>query len=422
LLKNEKNDILKQNKTNILYLSYDGMTDPLGQSQVLPYLKGLVREGYQFHLISFEKQERFEQFRSTIQAICDEAGIVWHPLTYTKKPPLLSTVYDVQRMKRLAYQLHGKHSFSIVHCRSYISALVGMGMKRKFGTKFLFDMRGFWADERIDGGIWNLSNPIFKTVYNYFKRKELAFFSEADYVISLTTNGKEEIESWKVFKGNPPKIEVIPCCADLDLFDPKKIDPSKLAEKRKELQISETAKILGYVGSIGTWYMLPEMLDCFKVLKEKDPQYKFLFVTGENPNSILDAAKERSIDPSDLIIRSCLHKEVPLYISLFDVSVFFIRPTYSKKASSPTKQGEIMAMGIPLICNAGVGDTDKVVRDYKAGIVLNELNETNYREMPHPSSVFDRELTMKGASDFFGLEEGVRRYRKVYESALKNKI
>jgi hypothetical protein len=164
------------------------------------------------------------------------------------------------------------------------------------------------------------------------------------------------------------------------------------------------------------------MLDCFKVIKEKDPHYKFLFVTGEKPESILNAAKERSIDPSDLIIQSCLHKEVPLYISLFDVSVFFIRPTYSKKASSPTKQGEIMAMGIPLICNAGVGDTDKVVRDYKAGIVLNELNEANYREMPDPTSVFDRELTMKGASDFYGLEEGVRRYRKVYESALENKI
>jgi glycosyltransferase involved in cell wall biosynthesis len=407
--KMKKNDALKQNK-NILYLSYDGMTDPLGQSQVLPYLKGLAREGYRFHLISFEKAERFEKFRSTIQAICDESGIVWHPLTYTKKPPLLSTVYDVQRMKRLAHQLHRKHSFSIVHCRSYISALVGMGMKRKFGTKFLFDMRGFWADERIDGGIWNLSNPVFKTVYNYFKRKEIAFFKEADHVISLTTNGKEEIESWKVFEGNPPKIEVIPCCADLDLFDPNRINATQLEEKRTALNISNSAKILGYVGSIGTWYMLPEMLDCFKVLKEKDASYKFLFVTGENPNSILKIAQEKSIDQQDIIITSCLHKEVPLYISLFDVSVFFIRPSYSKKASSPTKQGEIMAMGVPLICNAGVGDTDKVVQDYKAGVVLNELNEENYRNMPDSTSVFDRDLTMKGARDFYGLEEGVQRY------------
>ena len=41
---------------NILYLSYDGMTDPLGQSQVLPYLAGLSKKGFRFHLISFENK------------------------------------------------------------------------------------------------------------------------------------------------------------------------------------------------------------------------------------------------------------------------------------------------------------------------------------------------------------------------------
>ena len=59
----------------ILYISYDGMTDPLGQSQVLPYLVGLTKKGCQFHLISFEKQERFEKFESTIRQICSDAGI-----------------------------------------------------------------------------------------------------------------------------------------------------------------------------------------------------------------------------------------------------------------------------------------------------------------------------------------------------------
>ncbi len=37
---------MKNKKGHILYISYDGMTDPLGQSQVLPYLKGLAKKGY----------------------------------------------------------------------------------------------------------------------------------------------------------------------------------------------------------------------------------------------------------------------------------------------------------------------------------------------------------------------------------------
>ena len=160
---------------NVLYLSYDGMTDPLGQSQVLPYLCGLTKRGFIFHLISFEKKERFEKYASHIQAICDENGIVWHPLSYTKKPPLLSTLYDVWRMRKLSFKLNKTHQFSIVHCRSYLSAMVGLAMKKKFKTKFLFDMRGFWADERVDGNIWDLKNPVFKIVYNFFKSQELKF-------------------------------------------------------------------------------------------------------------------------------------------------------------------------------------------------------------------------------------------------------
>ncbi len=405
---------------HVLYISYDGMTDPLGQSQVLPYLVGLSKEGYSFHLISFEKEERFEQHREHIQAICDAAGITWHPLSYTKKPPLLSTIYDVQRMKGLAHQLHKEHNFKIIHCRSYIAALVGLGMKKKFGTKFLFDMRGFWANERVDGKIWNLRNPIFKKVYNYFKKKEIQFFTEADYTISLTYNGKNEIESWKEFGNNKPHIEVIPCCVDLDLFNPENINETDQINLRKTLNIDSTDFILGYVGSIGTWYMLSEMLDYFKQLKATKPSAKFLFVTGESPSTILNKANEIGINLEDIIITSCRHNEVPLNISLFDCSIFFIRPTYSKKASSPTKQGEIMAMGIPLICNAGVGDTDIVVEKYHAGQVLKDLTDAAYLQSLETDFEFIKSKTMEGAREFYGLKEGVQKYLKVYKSMLNS--
>ncbi|MBT5933473.1 MAG: glycosyltransferase, partial [Flavobacteriales bacterium] len=151
---------------NILYLSYDGMTDPLGQSQVLPYIIGLTKKGYHFHLISFEKPDRFLAHMKDILKICDENNITWVPMLYTKRPPLFSTIWDVWRMKRKASELNKEYSFSMVHCRSYLSALIGLSMKRRFKTAFLFDMRGFWADERVDGNIWNLKNPIYRWVYN----------------------------------------------------------------------------------------------------------------------------------------------------------------------------------------------------------------------------------------------------------------
>lgn len=399
---------------NVLYLSYDGMTDPLGQSQVLPYLKGLSKQGYKFHLISFEKPDKFAQHEAHIRSICEASGIEWHPLSYTKKPPLLSTLWDVYKMNKRAFSLHKNHGFSIVHCRSYISAMVGMAMKRKTGSRFVFDMRGFWADERIDGGIWSLKNPVLKSVYNFFKKKEKEFFREADHIVSLTHNGKQEIESWPELQHKKLKIQIIPCCVDLELFDPAKVSAAKLQQLKNELKISADDFILGYVGSIGTWYMLPEMLDYFKVLKQSNPKAKFLFVSGENPDNILEKAKAKDIDPKDIQVVSCLHKDVPLYISLFDLSVFFIRPTYSKKASSPTKQGEIMAMGIPLVCNQGVGDTDFIVRKYHSGEVIETLETRAYQQSVATEKSYDIQQIKDGAEDFFSLEKGIASYLQIY--------
>lgn len=393
------------------------MTDSLGQSQVLPYLKGLTKQGFSFHIISFEKAERFQQFRGTIQAICDENNIHWHPLTYTKKPPLLSTLYDVRRMRNLSKGLHKIHNFKIVHCRSYLSALVGLHMKKKFGTKFLFDMRGFWADERVEGKIWSLSNPVFKTVYDFFKRKEKQFFLEADHIISLTFAGKNEIASWKGFEHLNNKIEVIPCCVDLEKFNPSMISPNQIAETKEHLELCEDTKILGYVGSIGTWYMLDEMLHFFKKYKSQYKCARFLFVTGEKRENIVKRAKDFEIDESEILVKSVLHHEVPRYISLFDASVFFIIPTFSKKASSPTKQGELMAMGIPIYCNDNVGDTGDVIRKYKSGKVV-DISDTSFSQIDLEMTDFDKEQSIFGAKDFYGLETGTARYLKVYKLLL----
>ncbi len=105
------------------------MTDPLGQSQVLPYIINLTKENYNFHLVSFEKPDRYTENHSLIEKICLENNIQWYPLRYNKKPPFLSTIFDFYKMKKLAKELHIKHGFSLIHCRSYISSLVGLKFK-----------------------------------------------------------------------------------------------------------------------------------------------------------------------------------------------------------------------------------------------------------------------------------------------------
>ena len=68
---------------SVLYISYDGMLEPLGKSQVLAYLRHLSGDR-KIHLISFEKAQYWSDFAERKRLECDIAdmGIVWHPLRY----------------------------------------------------------------------------------------------------------------------------------------------------------------------------------------------------------------------------------------------------------------------------------------------------------------------------------------------------
>jgi len=404
-------------KKNVLYISYDGMTDPLGQSQVIPYLVTLSERGFAFTILSFEKKDRYAQRKDQIKAILDSAGIRWEPLMYTKSPPVLSTLYDYYRMKRTASGLHRSMNYSLVHCRSYIPALAGLVLKRKYNLPFVFDMRGFWADERVDGQLWNLKNPLFKTIYRFFKKKEIEFINQSAAIVSLTNAAKSEILKWKNLQVEPAKITVIPCCVDTALFDLDKVTTDQQQLVRQRLRISNDTFVLGYLGSIGTWYMLDDMLQFFKSLKREIAGAKFLFITEDDPENITEKARQFDISTEYIIITKAERKEVPLMISLFSYGIFFIKPAYSKIASSPTKQGEIMAMGIPVICNSGVGDSDHIVGMYNSGFVV-PVNDYDAVMKEISTANFDKQQIRKGAIDYFSLDKGAIEYLNVYNSLL----
>lgn len=402
----------------VLYISYDGMTDNLGQSQVLPYLKKLSKKGVQFDLISLEKSAHAAEVEK-INEICGAHGIQWHPLTYESRIPVFSAVRNYQKLKKKALALSKQHNFDATHCRSDIPGLIGYQLQQQSGIRFLFDMRGFWADERVEGKIWNLKHPLFKMIYSYFRKKEKQFFERADAVVSLTEKGKKIIEENDAFGKTTAPITVIPCCVDLEKFDPDVIEESKVQEIRKTMKLSAETVVFGYVGSIGTWYMLDEMLAFYAVQRKKHKQSSFFFLSGEPADTILRAAKKWGIPESEIIVKRVTHTAVPVYTSLFDLALFFIRPTFSKSASSPTKQGELMAMGIPVICNAGVGDTDHIIVSSQAGMVLPDLDQQTMEKCIFDPSQFSAKQIRAGAEEWFSLDKGAEKYYQVYQSMLR---
>jgi len=398
------------------------MTDSLGQSQVLPYLLRLSEKEINYTIISFEKEENFNTNKATIVKLLEGTSITWIPLSYTKNPPVLSTVFDVWKLKKAVKKELQNGRVDAIHCRSYISALAGLNFKRKNKIPFVFDMRGFWADERIDGNIWSLKNPVFKTVYNYFKRKEKEFLTNSDAVVSLTECGKQEIESWEL-PGQSP-ISVIPCCTDGKHFDPEKIDENNKAQFRNDLGIESSDYVISYLGSIGTWYMLDEMLDFIKVLFAKKEDSKALFITREPKEMVLSKAQEKGIDSSRIIIQPASREDVPTMVSLSDASLFFIKPVFSKKASSPTKMGEILNLNIPIVCNTGVGDDDLVMNAILPEYLVKEFSNKEYERIIETllENQNKPNVGLRGyATDFFSLDKGVETYFSIFSNIINKK-
>lgn len=388
---------------NVLFLSYDGLTDNLGQSQIVPYMNRLASLGHDITIISVDKPHLLLDRQSIVNNSL-HAGINWITVPYTKNPPLLSTILDLRRMAKAVWQVQANKDIDIVHVRSYPPMSLALKFSKKTKAKVLFDMRGFYPDERVEGGIWRRTNPMHMMAYNHIKKQEAINFKTSDHIISLTHNGKSLIANRH--EVSPDKITVIPCCADFEHFDfPKDV-------RRVE---SNSLNIV-YLGSLGTWYLTNEMLRLFKRIRELYPGSIFHILTHDAPDESLEYAKTIGLETSSLRFEPAERGKLPEVLSHMDLSIFFIKESFSKRASSPTKLAELLACGIPVICNPDVGDI-RAIGEAQPGVQTIELQEldtanlgpTIDRLIKIPKSTIRSEAQKR-----FSLEVAIDNYSKAY--------
>jgi glycosyltransferase involved in cell wall biosynthesis len=393
-----------QTGERVLYISYDGMLEPLGQSQVLGYLCRLSA-GRTIHLISFEKQADWQQ-SNRVDAVARriaQAGIVWHPLRYHKSPTLLATVWDMCVGFVLGLWLVHRHRLGIVHARSYVAGVMAMCIRVLSRARFLFDMRGYWVDERVDGGLW----PRGGWLYRCGKWVERRLLMSADHVVSLTQAAVDDMRTFAYLQGNAPDFTVIPTCADLERFKPASILPVP------------NPFVLGYVGSAGTWYLFDEVARSFALLRKLRPDAHFLVINRGEHAFVRERLGLAGIPAEAFSIHEATHAEVPTLIARMHAGVFFIRPAYSKTASAPTKLAEFLGCGIPCLCNAGVGDMAQIVDSENVGVTLHSLDEDGLEEGVATLLTIAQEPAVRArcvaaAHRHFSLDEGVMRYATVY--------
>lgn len=389
---------------SVLYISYDGMLEPLGQSQVLAYLEQLGADR-PIHLLSFEKAEDWADAdaRARVQARMDAAGIHWHPRRYHKRPSAVATSWDIGIGILSGLWLVLRYRLRIVHARSYVAAVMALALKRLTCVKFVFDMRGFWADERVDGGLWPRDSRMYR-VAKWFERR---FLLNADHVVSLTHSALAEMQRFDYLHGRMPPVTVIPTCADLQRFTPQAAPQDDF--------------VLGYVGSAGTWYLFDAVVAVFGCLRERLPAARLLVVNRQEHDYIRERLQAAGVPADAVEVRAASHAEVPALMARMHAGVFFIKPVFSKQASAPTKLGEFLGCGIPCLANTGVGDMAAVLEGERVGVAVDAfgqaaLDDGLTRLLALLQDPGLRERCVAAAHRHFSLEEGVARYRAVYHT------
>ncbi|MBC7490596.1 MAG: glycosyltransferase [Glaciimonas sp.] len=393
---------------SILYISYDGVLEPLGQSQVLAYLMRLAA-GHRIHLISFEKQEDWANIaeRERIEQDIARAGICWHPLRYHKRPTAVATAWDIFCGIVLGMWLVLRHRLGIVHARSYVPSVMALTIKRLTGAKYLFDMRGFWADERVDGNLW----PRTGRMYSVAKGFERRFLLAADHVVSLTNAAVLEMQRFPYLQGLMPPVTVIPTCADLARFRPL------------PREHSSSGFVLGYVGTAGTWYLFDEVAACFAHLLQIRPDARLLVVNRGEHAYIHERLAAAGVPDVAVELTTATHAEVPRQMARMDAGVFFIKPVFSKQASAPTKLAEFLGCGIPCLGNAGVGDMADVLEGEHVGVALISFDKASLNKGLKQLLLLVQDPAIRArcvasAARHFSLDEGVQRYAGIYRKLM----
>jgi len=390
----------------VLYITYDGILEPLGQSQVLAYIEELARVHFVL-LISFEKESSLssESECQSIRARMTSAGITWYPLRYHKSPSIIATAWDITLGTAIGLWLVVRHRLSIVHSRSYVPSVMALLIKRFTGVRYIFDMRGFWADERVDGRLWPSNGLLFK-IAKWFERR---FLLGADHVVSLTHTAVDIMKGFDYLQGRMPEFTVIPTCTNLRLFSPN------------ANRLRNGYFVLGYVGTVGSWYMFNEVVKTVVNLLRLKPDARFLVVNRDEHDYIRQSLVAAGVPLSSVEITSVPHSEVPAMMARMHAGIFFIKPVYSKQASAPTKLGEFLGCGIPCLGNTGVGDMAEVLETDRVGVVINSFDEAGlYQGLTQLLSLCaDPEVSdrcVAAARRHFSLDEGVVRYERIYSS------
>jgi len=393
----------------VLHVSYDGLLEPLGEAQVVPYVEGLARRGFEMTVLSFEKpghfhdRARYEAMRHRLSA----ANVTWRASRYHKWPTVPATVFDVAvGVAEILRWSRRDRAPRILHLRGYVPGLMAL-VGRRNSTKLVFDTRSFMVDERIQSGMWAAESTTARTA----RLVERRLLSRADAVAVVSRAGAKRLPSLARVPESK-KIRVIPPCVDIDRFRP----PDDQKARKAELGLPTTPAIV-HSGALSTWYLAEYTFQVGKEFTRRSGG-SFLVLTQETEFA---RSLSRRLD-AGAVIQRLDYPDMPKWLGACDAGLAVVRPDPAKQGSMPVKLGEYLACGLAAAATGCVGDLEQHLEGSPVALAFDPLAEPPERiagRLLDAAARLDRvEAARALAERLYSLEQGIAAYASLYEEVL----
>lgn len=379
----------------LVYVTHNGIGSALVRSQVLPYLRGLLERGHRIHLVTFERGEPYPEGEFPTEH--------WSGMRPRRGRSLLAKIIDIVSGAILVRRIARTHGAEAFHARSHVSAaicwLASLGLRKPY----VFDMRGFLAEEYLDAGLWASSDVRYRAL----RLAEGHLLRRASHVVVLTHAAARHMRFEPRYAGavGGRFVHVIPCAVDLQRFRPS-------AER-------DAQPTLVYAGSLGMWYLLDEMLAVYAHARRASSALRFVILNRGEHDLVTRAVQRAGLADAPIELVGADFAEMPRLLGAAHVAIALLRQAPSKIGSSPIKIAEYLACGLPVVVNAGLGDSDALIRAARAGHVM-ERYDANSRAEAAAAIVrlsADPDARVRArrlAEDTFDVRFGTGEYDRIY--------
>jgi len=368
----------------LTYLTFDSLAEGVGSSQVTAYVERLPAYGFEVDLYSFEKGPATAAVEQRLRA----AGVRWHPQVFGSGGSRGGST----RVLRGAWLVRRS---PLVHARSDLAAASAMlGSARRW----VWDVRSFWADQRIELGALVAGSPEERAL-RFIERRAAR---GADAIVTLT-DAAIPVLAARHGPAAAAKVTVITTCVDLHRFAPSPLP-------------STTPVQLLLSGTLNRYYDVPAMVRFAQALEARRPAVLRVLAPGRSPwDEMLrrSGIEVGSADPSDMSdhVRAA---HAGLSICRLDAGV-------SLRAAAPTKVGEFLASGRPVVVNHGLGDMPALVTEWDCGIVVRGTDDASLdaaaeglvRLLDDPETPA---RCRRLAEEHFDLDRAVERLARIYRT------